>query len=67
MVHALDIVRIRIYSEGRIEKSVSRIAIWHHEACRVMTNGDPHEVRKGVIILSKSFSTFLIHTFTFSL
>ena len=31
---------IRIYHEceGRIEKSV---AIWHHEACRVMTNGDP--------------------------
>ena len=33
---------IRIYEEceGRIEKSVPRIAIWHHEACRVMTNGD---------------------------
>ena len=27
--------------EGRIEKSVSRIAVWHHEACRAMTNGDP--------------------------
>ena len=27
--------------EGRIEKSVPRIAVWHHEACRVMTNGDP--------------------------
>ena len=25
----------------RIEKSVPRIAVWHHEACRVMTNGDP--------------------------
>ena len=24
-----------------IEKSVPRIAVWHHEACRVMTNGDP--------------------------
>ena len=24
-----------------MEKSVQRIAIWHHEACRVMTNGDP--------------------------
>ena len=34
---------IRIYHEceGRIEKSVPRIAVWHHEACRVMTNGDP--------------------------
>ena len=24
-----------------IEKSITRIAVWHHEACRVMTNGDP--------------------------
>ena len=34
---------IRIYHEceGRIEKSVPRIAIWHHVACRVMTNDDP--------------------------
>ena len=34
---------IRIYHEfeGRIEKSVLRIAVWHHEACRVMISGDP--------------------------
>ena len=34
---------IRIYHEceGRIEKSGPRIAVWHHEACRVMTNSDP--------------------------
>ena len=34
---------IKIYHkcEGRIEKSVPRIAIWHHEACRLMANGDP--------------------------
>ena len=34
---------IRIYHEceGRIEKSVPRITVWHHEACRVNTNGDP--------------------------
>ena len=25
------------------EKSVPRIAVWHHEACRVMTNGDPRD------------------------
>ena len=33
----------RIYHEceGRIEKSVSKIAIWHYEACRLMTNSDP--------------------------
>ena len=33
--------RIHNECEGRIEKSVPRIAVWHHEACRVMTNGDP--------------------------
>ena len=34
---------IRIYHEcgGRVEKSVQRIAVWHHKACLVMTNGDP--------------------------
>ena len=31
-----------------IEKSVPRITVWHHEACRVMTNGD----REGRIFLS---------------
>ena len=35
-----------MYQEGWIEKSVVRITIWHHDACRVMTNsafeGDPH-------------------------
>ena len=36
---------IRIYHEceGRIEKSVLRIAVGHHEACRVMTNIDLEE------------------------
>ena len=29
--------------EGGIEKSVPRITDWHHEACRVMTNGDSEE------------------------
>ena len=34
---------MRIYheSEGRIEKSFMMITVRHHEACRVMTNGDP--------------------------
>ena len=43
---------IRIYHkcEGRIEKSVPRIIVWHHEACRMMTNGDP----EGRIFLSYS-------------
>ena len=41
---------LRIYHEceGRIEKFVPRITVWHHEACRVMTNGDP----EGWIFLS---------------
>ena len=34
--------------EGRIEKSVPRITVWHHQACRVMTNGGP----EGWIFLS---------------
>ena len=42
------IIRIYHECEGRIEKSALRIADWHHEACRVMTNGD-HE---GWIFLS---------------
>ena len=36
--------------EGRIEESAPRIIVWHHEACRVMTNGDPG----GRIFLSYS-------------
>ena len=33
---------IRIYHEceGRIEKSILRITVWHHQACQVMTNDD---------------------------
>ena len=36
---------IRSYHEceGRIEKSVPRITIWIHKACRVMTNAVPGE------------------------
>ena len=33
-------IRIHHECEGWIGKSVSRITVWHHEACRVMTNGD---------------------------
>ena len=36
------IIRIYHECEGGIEKSIPRITVWHHEACRVMTNGD-HE------------------------
>ena len=36
---------IRIYHEceGGIIKSLQRITVWHHKACRVMANGDPEE------------------------
>ena len=44
----VDIIRIYHECEGRIEKSVPRLANWHHEACRVMTNDDP----EGTIFLS---------------
>ena len=59
---------IRIYHEceGRIEKSVLRIAVWHHKACRVMTNGDP----EGRVFLSyphtnNGFLFLLITVFLF--
>ena len=42
------IIRINHECEGRIEKIVLMIAVWHHEACRVMANGDP----EGRIFLS---------------
>ena len=44
----VHIIRIYRECEGRIETSVRSIAIWHHGACRVMTNGDP----EGRIFLS---------------
>ena len=34
------IIRIWDECEGGIEKSIPRITIWHHKACRVMTNSD---------------------------
>ena len=41
-IMSLCLLNIRIYHkcEGGIEKSVSRITIWHHEAWQVMTNAD---------------------------
>ena len=59
---------IRIYHEfeGRIEKSVPRIAVWYHEARRVMTNGGP----EGQFFLSyphmnNGFSFLLTTVFLF--
>ena len=63
---------IRIYHEceGRIEKAVPRIANWHHEACRVLTNGDPEghvflaypHTNNGFFIL---LTTVFIHLFSY--
>ena len=47
-VTILNNIRIYHECEGRIENAVPRITVWHHEACRVMTNGD----RKGLTFLS---------------
>ena len=63
----LLVENIRIYHEceGRIEKSVPRIAVWHHEACRVMTNRELH----GRIFLSYPYTNngffFLLTTVFF--
>ena len=35
-----NIIRFHQECEGEIEKSVPRITVWHHEACRVITKGD---------------------------
>ena len=43
-------MRIHHECEGGIEKIVTRITDWHHEACRVMTSG----VHEGRIFLSHS-------------
>ena len=44
---------VRIYPEceGRIVKSVPRIPVWNHEACRVMTNGDPEGQIFSILLL----------------
>ena len=57
---------VRIYHkcEGRIEKSVPRIAVWHHEACRMMTNGDP-EGRFFLSYLTRMMDSLFLHTIVF--
>ena len=44
---------------GRIEKSVSRIAVWYHEACRVVTNSAP----KGRFFLAQYCIYLYIYLF----
>ena len=48
LVNAVEFIRIYYECVGRIEKSVPRITLWHHEACRVMINSDG----EGVVFLS---------------
>ena len=47
----MKIITIYHECENGIEKSVPRITVWHHEACRVMTNGD----HAGQIFLSHPY------------
>ena len=67
-----DMKRIYHECEGRIEKSVPRISVWHHDACRLMANGDP----EGRIFLSYPhtyngffflLTTVFIYSFIFDL
>ena len=65
----------RIYHEceGRIEKSVPRIAVWHHEASRMMTNGDSeggiflsdHHTNNGLFFLLTTVYLFIYYLFIF--
>ena len=54
---AVLIIRIHHEFEGGIEKYVPRITDWHHDDCRVTTNGD----REGRIFLFNGFF-FLLST-----
>ena len=67
---------IRIYHkcEARIEKLFPKIAVWHHKACRVITNGDPKgwiflsypNTNNGLFVLLTNFDLFInlcIHLF----
>ena len=60
----MHIIRIYHEYEGRIEKSVPRIAVWHHEACRAMTNGDP-EGRIFLFYLNTNTGFFFLLTSVF--
>ena len=42
-VESVKNIRICHEYEGGIEKFVPMITVWHHQAYRVMTNGDPEE------------------------
>ena len=63
-----ETIRIHNEYEDGIEKSVQRVADWHHEACRVMTNGDrerriflshPHTNSGFFFLLTTNYSILL--------
>ena len=56
------IIRIHHECEGVIENSVPRITDWHHEACRVMTNGG-HEGQKNFLSHPNTSNGFFFISF----
>ena len=67
----IKIIRIYHECEGRIEKSVPRIAVWHQEICRVMTNSNlegriflscPHTNNGFIFLLTTVFNYLVIHS-----
>ena len=55
-----DLKIIRIYNkcEGGIDKSVLRITVWHHKACRLMTKGD---LEGQIFMIQQHFRVFAAH------
>ena len=47
--------------EGGIEKSIPRIIVWHHKACRVKTNGDREERILKIRPEDHRFNHLLVH------
>ena len=67
LVPVFEIIRIYHEYEGRIKKSILRIIVFNHEACRVKPNGDskgwnflsyPY-AKNGIILLAHQFSFIL--------
>ena len=55
---------LRIFNccEVRIDNSVTRVTVWHHEACRVMPNSY-HEWQKFQFAPNNHYRIFFLHTF----
>ena len=69
-----DNIRIFHEHEGRMEKSDPRVTFWHHEACRVKTNGDPegwifqsypHTSNGLIFMLTTVFDIFIYFKISF--